>query len=95
VIGGEMAGRIAAESVLEDNIPRLGSYENEWRETFGKALIYGASKRQMLEENWNRPEINFEELIRRTWVGFKEYYKDRRNMPLHSSFPEGENRPLL
>jgi digeranylgeranylglycerophospholipid reductase len=78
VIGGEMAGRISAEAVLNKNLTHLRNYESEWLETFGKSLSYGASKRQFMEDNWNNNRINFEELIRQTWVGFKEYYKDRR-----------------
>jgi len=55
----------------------LKNYEIEWQETFGKSLSYGALKRKFLEENWNDPQVNFEALIRKTWIGFKEYYEDR------------------
>jgi digeranylgeranylglycerophospholipid reductase len=79
VIGGEMAGRISAEAVLNENLTHLHNYESEWLEAFGKSLSYGASRRQFMEDNWNNNGLNFEELIRQTWVGFKEYYKDRRN----------------
>jgi digeranylgeranylglycerophospholipid reductase len=78
VIGGEMAGRISAEAVLNKNLTHLRNYESEWLETFGKSLSYGASKRQFMEDNWNNNGISFEDLIHQTWVGFKEYYKDRR-----------------
>ena len=78
VIGGEMAGRIAAESVARGDLRYLEHYEIEWRETFGKSLSYGGLKRDDLEKNWNNPEIQFEDLIRKTWVGFKEYYDDRK-----------------
>ncbi len=82
VIGGEIAGRVAAEAVLAGNLQHLEDYENQWREAFGKPLFHGACKRRMLEENWNSPGIDLEGLIRQTWVGFKEYYKDRRKIPL-------------
>ena len=90
VIGGEIAGKIAAEAALEGNLSHLEDYENQWREAFGKSLFHGACKRQMLEENWNSPNIDLEGLIRKTWVGFKEYYKDRRKIPLHPSFSKEE-----
>jgi geranylgeranyl reductase family protein len=80
VIGGEMAGRIAAEAIDRGDLQYLENYEMEWRETFGKTLSYGALKREFLEENWNKSEVNFEGLIRKSWVGFKEYYKDRRKV---------------
>jgi digeranylgeranylglycerophospholipid reductase len=78
VVGGEMAGRISAEAVLNNNLIHLHNYESEWLETFGKSLSYGASKRQIMEDNWNDNGLTFEELIHQTWVGFKEYYRDRR-----------------
>jgi geranylgeranyl reductase family protein len=78
VLAGQMAGKIAAEAIDGGDLQHLKTYEVEWREAFGKTLSYGASKRKILEENWNKPETDFESLIRKTWVGFKEYYKDRR-----------------
>ena len=78
VIGGEMAGRIAAEAVIRKDPGVLENYETERRETFGKAHSHAAAKRKFLEENWNKPGIDFRELIHQTWVGFKEYYQDRR-----------------
>jgi digeranylgeranylglycerophospholipid reductase len=78
VMGGEIAGRIAAEAVERGDLRYLENYEIEWQEAFGKSLSYGAAKREFLEENWNRPEVSFEGLIRKTWVGFKEYYRDRK-----------------
>ena len=79
VVGGEIAGRIGAEAVDRGDLRYLENYEMEWRETFGKPLSYGALKREFLEENWNKPGVGFEGLIRKTWVGFKEYYEDRKN----------------
>ncbi len=78
VIGGEMAGRIAAEAIARGDLRYLENYEMEWRETFGKSLSYGAFKRGFLEENWNNPEFSFENLIKKTWVSFREYYHDRK-----------------
>jgi flavin-dependent dehydrogenase len=78
VVGGEIAGRIAAEAVRKGDIGYLQQYETEWREAFGDSLVYGAAKRRFLEENWNNAEIGFEALIRKSWVGFKEYYQDRK-----------------
>ena len=78
VIGGEIAGRIAAEALGKGDLQYLGNYEMEWRETFEKSLSYAASKRQFLEESWNKLGVSFEDLIRKTWIGFKEYYEDRK-----------------
>ncbi len=78
VMAGEMAGRISAEAIIRKDLGCLTKYESEWHEIFGKSLSYGVSKREFLENNWNNPDIDFEALIRKTWVGFKEYYKDRK-----------------
>jgi len=94
VIGGEIAGRVAAEAVDRGDLQYLENYEMEWRETFGKSLSYGALKREFLEENWNKPGLGFEGLIRKTWIGFKEYYEDRRKISLPLPFPRGEITPL-
>jgi len=79
-MAGEIAGRIAAETVAKGDLNYLEQYETEWKEMFGKTLSYGALKRKFLEENWNRPGADLEALIRKTWVGFKEYYHDRRKI---------------
>ena len=78
VVGGGIAGRTAAEAIQRGDLNHLLNYETEWQETFGKPLSYGAMKREFLEKNWNDPEMSFEDLIRKTWVGFKEYYEGRR-----------------
>ncbi|HSB05083.1 MAG TPA: NAD(P)/FAD-dependent oxidoreductase [Thermodesulfobacteriota bacterium] len=78
IMGGEIAGRVAAEAVARGDLKYLGNYEIEWREAMGAPLFYGAKKRQFLEENWIHSEIGFENLIRKTWVTFKEYYEDRK-----------------
>jgi geranylgeranyl reductase family protein len=92
VVGGDIAGRIASEAVDREDLRYLENYEKEWRETFGKSLSYGALKREFLEENWNKPGVCFDELIRKTWVGFKEYYKGRKNSQGLS--PESLTQPL-
>lgn len=78
VVGGEIAGRIAAEALKRRDLQYLRNYENQWKETFGESLLYGVSKRGVLEENWNKPDIHFNDLIQKTWVGFKGYYQERK-----------------
>jgi len=80
VIAGEIAGRIAAEAVERRDLRHLENYEIECQEAFGKSVAYSGLKREFLEKNWNEPGVDFEGLIRKTWVGFKEYYEDRRKM---------------
>jgi len=101
VMSGEIAGRIAAEAIERGDLRYLENYETEWRETFGNSLSYGALKRELLDENWNKSEVLFEELIRKTWIGCKEYYQGRREIPLRfplptgrQALPKGEDTPL-
>jgi flavin-dependent dehydrogenase len=83
VIAGELAGRVAAEAIVKEDLGVLDNYDSEWQETVGKSLSYGTFKRRFLEEQWEKPGVDFEELVRKTWVGFKEYHGDRRKTPLH------------
>jgi flavin-dependent dehydrogenase len=83
VIAGELAGRVAAEAIVKEDLDLLKDYDSEWQETVGKSLSYGTFKRRFLEEHWDKPGVDFEELVRKTWVGFKEYHADRREIPLY------------
>ena len=84
VMGGEIAGRVAAEATVRKDPEYLRNYEIEWQEAFGNSLSYGLLKRQFLEEKWNDPEVDFGNLIRKTWVGFKDYYEDRKKQTLRA-----------
>jgi digeranylgeranylglycerophospholipid reductase len=90
VIAGELAGRVAAEAIAKEDLGWLNNYDREWQETVGKSLSYGTLKRRFLEEHWDQPGVDFKELVRKTWVGFKEYYEDRRKIPLFNKEVEGE-----
>lgn len=94
VVAGELAGRVAAEAIVKEDLGVLNNYDREWQETVGKSLSYGTFKRRFLDEHWGEPGVDFEELVRKTWVGFKEYHEDRRKILLHASLPMGENVPL-
>ncbi len=82
LLTGRIAGRIAAEAVKKGSLSHLENYELEWRELLGGGLSYAASKRDWMEENWSRTDMDFEKLIRRTWTGFKEYHEGRRRNSL-------------
>jgi geranylgeranyl reductase family protein len=94
VVGGEIAGRVAAEAIERGDLRYLENYETEWQGTFGKSLSYGALKRDVLDESWNQPGVDFEGLIRKTWVGFKEYHVDRRKSSLPQPLATEGNAPF-
>ncbi len=91
VTAGLLAGRTAAKAVETGDLRHLSNYEIECREIFGESLSYGTLKRRFLEENLNRPGVDFEGLIRKTWIGFKEYYQDRRGMSSHTLYSTAQN----
>jgi len=94
VIAGELAGRVAAEAIVKEDLGVLNHYDSEWQETVGKSLSYATFKRRFLEEHWDERGVDFEELVRKTWVGFKEYHADRRRTLLHPPLPTEGNGPL-
>ncbi len=91
VIAGELAGRVAAEAIVKEDLGLLNNYDRECQETMGNSLSYGTFKRRFLERQWDNADVDFEELVRKTWVGFKEYYQGRREISLHASCPIREN----
>jgi flavin-dependent dehydrogenase len=70
VVCGQMAGRWAARAVKGDDLSLLMGYDTEWQELFAFSLQRAYNRRCLLEKNWRR----LDEIIRRCWVGFKEYY---------------------
>lgn len=78
VMAGQIAGRIAAETIEGDQPDHLADYERQWRSLFGDTLLYGAHRRAILEREWKASGRDFENLIKRTWVGFKAYHRERR-----------------
>lgn len=78
IMSGQIAGNIAGEAILRKDLSYLKHYETQCHEVFGDSLQYGLFKRKFLEENWNKKGDDFNTFIRKTWVGFKEYYEERR-----------------
>lgn len=70
VVGGSMAGRWAARAVQENNTGLLQGYADEWNDFFGDTLEHAMGRRQEWE-NWTG---NLKDVIRRFWIGFREYY---------------------
>jgi flavin-dependent dehydrogenase len=94
VVGGEIAARVAVEAIGSGDLRHLKNYEIEWQEIFGKSLSYGALKREFLEENWNKLGVDFERLIRKAWVGFKEYYGERKGESWNREKVHNLSRPV-
>ncbi|MCP4219462.1 MAG: NAD(P)/FAD-dependent oxidoreductase [bacterium] len=74
VVSGKYAGETAAHSVLNNDPARLDNYRKKVMYLFGRVTEQAAMKRRFMEDNWERMDL--EELIPKTWVGFREYYSD-------------------
>lgn len=72
VMGGKMAGRWAARAAADGDPGQLEHYQEEWDGFYGETLARGHDRRQLLERHPN----DLETVIKRCWVGFREYYAD-------------------
>jgi len=72
VICGHIAGKIAAQSVKEENLDILYDYEKMWQRIYGKELERAQKQRKLFESNWKRLDFN---LIKKCWPSFREYYE--------------------
>ena len=72
VTAGRMAGEWAARAIREKDFRLLLRYEEEWRDFYADTHQRAFRRRQILESEWER----LDQVIRRCWVAFREYYKD-------------------
>ncbi|WP_428561250.1 MAG: geranylgeranyl reductase family protein [Solidesulfovibrio sp. DCME] len=72
VMGGKLAGRWAARAALAGDTGLLGGYQEEWDDFYGETLARAHARRQLLESSPGRLDA----VIRRCWVGFREYYAE-------------------
>ena len=72
VMCGSMAGKWAARAVIKNNIGLISEYEDEWFDLYGESQERAFRKRELLENSWD----NLDNVVRKCWVAFKEYYKD-------------------
>ncbi len=71
---GQMAGKYVANTIQENDLKILKEYEKECTDTFGDSLMFAAQKRKLFESYWFNPVRDFNELVKKCWVTFGEYY---------------------
>lgn len=71
VMAGRMAGASAAKAIREKELGLLACYEKEWKDFYAGTHERGFRKRQLLESEWE----HLDQVIRRCWVAFREYYE--------------------
>ncbi|MHB1167423.1 MAG: geranylgeranyl reductase family protein [Carboxydocellales bacterium] len=76
LITGQLAGKIAAQALKEDDLTLLEQYEENWQAILGDTLERGAAKRDYLTEQWQGfGRKDFQLLSRRGWIAFPEYFQ--------------------
>lgn len=71
---GRIAGKVAAESIKNNNVEVLKNYEFKWKDLLRKSLDRAVRKRKWLDANWNNQDFNT--IIRKNWVAFGDYWRD-------------------
>lgn len=72
VSGGRIAGLVASKAIKEKNMNLLKEYQREFTDIFYDSLMKARNKRELMESNWDM----LNDVIRRCWVGFREYYME-------------------
>jgi geranylgeranyl reductase family len=70
VVTGQLAGELAAQAVLDNDLSLLADYPEQWQAFLGRFLGRATRQRNDMDTNWTSNEEQFEKLIRRTWIGF-------------------------
>lgn len=73
VISGKMAGSVIVKSLTNNDNALLKNYDTGILELWGNYIGTAQRKRKYMKRNWNKE--NLKNLIRNTWVAFKEYYQ--------------------
>ena len=76
VLSGGLAGRAIIRALKHDDFELLSEYDSAVLETWGSYIGTSQRKREYMESNWNHK--NLQEIITKTWVAFKEYYKEKQ-----------------
>ena len=74
VICGQMAGKWAADAAMKKDVSLLTQYGAEYEEMFGESMHRAAERRTLMENKWGR----LDQVIRKCWVAFREYYAGSR-----------------
>jgi flavin-dependent dehydrogenase len=83
LVAGKLAGE-AAGAYVDGDVEALDRYEPAFMDLFGRHLGRAVERRREIIARWSScmgdPE-NFVPLARRTWIGFKEYFKEGGSEP--------------
>lgn len=67
---GLMAGKWTAQAIRNRDTNILREYEKEWNDLYGESQERAFRKRELMEREWE----NLDTIIKKCWIGFREYY---------------------
>ena len=70
VMCGGMAGKWAARALRAKDIGLLSGYDRECWELYGESQEKAFNRRELMEKEWD----HLDDIIKRCWIGFREYY---------------------
>ena len=70
IVTGRMAGETAAQAVIKHDLSLLTNYPPQWQSFLGRYLKKATEQKNEMDQNWTNHPEQFEDLIRRTWIGF-------------------------
>jgi digeranylgeranylglycerophospholipid reductase len=71
---GQIAGKVVAEAIKNNDRRILKNYELEWKKLLQKSLDRAVQKRNTLDANWNNQDFN--NILSKSWVAFGDYWRD-------------------
>jgi geranylgeranyl reductase family protein len=74
VVSGDRAGEAAVARVRDKVENALGEFEEDIRDQFEASLARAVAKRQWLNQFWGGAEARGDEMHRRGWIAFPEYF---------------------
>ena len=79
IVGGELAGKAAAQAIEAGDLTALDGYEREWASFMGGTLRHALNKRRHLDQHWSDDPIALSGVVRENWIAFKVYGRRRQN----------------
>jgi geranylgeranyl reductase family protein len=72
---GQLAAKPVVKSIQEEDLEIIKEYEEDCIDTFGDSFLNAVQKRQLFETYWSNPQLDFNEIVKKTWIVFEDYYK--------------------
>ncbi len=85
VVSGERAGEAAADFLAGDDATALADFEEDIRDQYEETLNRAVQRRAWLNTVWRTPAAQRDEVMRRGWIAFDEYFAtyDGVQQPAH------------